>query len=261
MRELRDSPPRRCGRMTSPPAPDLTNPQPSIGLREKVSKLLAMAEGTSNPNEADAFSRKAAELIAAHRIDPDRLRDTDRADQLGVDEFEIGRGAYVRGRLALLQAIAECHGCQVVFEVRDRGTVAFVAGFRTDREASSVLYHSLHAQASSRMASERRATAAATQRWRRAFLFGYAAQIRQMLGETADEAQRSAHPSRAVVPALRARERRVEEFARRRFGRVVAARRPKAALATGWDAGADAARRADIGRSRIGEVRAIGRGA
>ena len=42
-------------------------------LVAKVRKLLAMAEGSTNSNEADAFSRKAAELIAANRIDPERL--------------------------------------------------------------------------------------------------------------------------------------------------------------------------------------------
>ena len=74
-------------------------------LISKVRKLLAMAEGSSNPNEADAFSRKAAELIAAHRIDPERLR-AEARDDLDVREFELGRGAYVRGRLALLQVVA-----------------------------------------------------------------------------------------------------------------------------------------------------------
>ena len=123
-----------------------------------------------------------------------------------------------------------------MFEVRDRGTVAFVAGFRSDLETTELLYHSLHAQASSRMGSERRATAAATQQWRRSFLFGYADQIRQMLKNSADRAQLHVHPSNSALPALR-RDRRVDEFSRQRFGRVVAARRPKAATVTGWEAG------------------------
>ncbi len=42
-------------------------------LLVRVRKLLDKAEATTNAHEADAFSRKAAELIAAHRIDPDRL--------------------------------------------------------------------------------------------------------------------------------------------------------------------------------------------
>ena len=219
-----------------------------------------MAEGSPNQNEADAFSRKAAELIAAHRIDPERLR-AESGDDLDVLEMPLGRGAYVRGRLAVLSVVGEAHGCRVVFEVRNRGTVAFVAGFRSDLETTSLLYHSLHTQASSRMAAERRATAAATQQWRRSFLFGYADQLRSMFRSTADEAERHTVASQTTVPALRARDRRVEEFSRERFGRVVAARRPKAATPTGWQAGRDAAARADLGRERVGGRRAIGRGA
>ena len=229
-------------------------------LVAKVRKLLAMAEGTSNPNEADAFSRKAAELIAAHRIDPERLRAAE-SDDLAVVQFPLGRGAYVRGRLSLLQAVGEAYGCRTVFEVHDRGTVAFVAGFRSDLDTVELLYTSLHAQASSRMAAERRPTPAATQQWRRSFLFGYADQIRRMLRTTADDAVAKVHPSSAALPALRARAKRVDEFSRQQFGRVVAARRPKAATATGWVAGQQAATRADIGRTRLPGLRAIGRGA
>ncbi len=228
-------------------------------MLSKVRKLLAMAEGSSNRNEADAFARKAAELIAEHRIDPERLR-AEANDDLAVREFSLGRGAYVRGRLGLLQVIGDAHGCRTVFEVRDRGTVAFLAGFRSDLETVDVLYHSLHSQASSRMASERRATAAATQQFRRSFLFGYADQIRRMFEATTEEVQRHLHPASAALPALRARDRRVDEFSRQRFGRVVAARRPKAATATGWQAGRRAARRADLGRRRVGALRAIGSG-
>ena len=229
-------------------------------LIDKVRKLLAMAEGSANPNEADAFSRKAAELIALHRIDPERLR-AESPDDLDVLEIELGRGAYVRGRLALLGAVGDAHGCKVVYEVRDRGTLAFVAGFRSDLDAVSLLYHSLHTQASSRMSSERRATAAATQQWRRSFLFGYADQIRSMLRRSADDARRHTRTAEANLPALRARDRRVDEFSRERFGRIVAARRPKPAIATGWQAGRDAAARADLGRQRVAGRRAIGRGA
>ena len=93
--------------MTSPPESPRTDPL-DPGLVAKVRKLLAMAEGSPNPNEADAFSRKAAELIAAHRIDPERLR-AEANDELAVRESVLGRGAYVRGRLGLLQVVAEAY--------------------------------------------------------------------------------------------------------------------------------------------------------
>jgi Protein of unknown function (DUF2786) len=238
---------------------DLVSPPPE-SLISRVRKLLAMAEGTSNPNEADAFSLKAAELIAANRIDPERLCAA-ADDALGVLQLPLGRGAYVRGRLALLQVIGAAHGCRTVFETHDRGTLALVAGFRSDLDSVELLYHLLHAQAASRMAAERRTTAAATQQWRRSFLFGFADQIKAMLQRTSDDAALTLDPSSTALPALRAREQRVDEYAGRRWGRVVAARQVKGATAGGFQAGQHAASRADIGRSRLPGLRAIGRGA
>ncbi|HUF97189.1 MAG TPA: DUF2786 domain-containing protein [Ilumatobacter sp.] len=237
-----------------------SEPSPDPDLIAKVRKLLAMAERTSNVNEADAFSRKAAELIAAHRIDPGRLRAEPSGD-LATHAVELGRGAYVRGRLMLLMAVAEPQGCKVVFERRPHGTVAFVAGFRSDLEAVDLLYTSLHLQAAARMSAERRATAAATQQFRRSFLFGYAKQIGEMLATAADDVGQQAHPAQSVLPALRARERLVADFAKREFGPVRAARRPTAPTATGWAAGQQAAARADLGRQQVATVRELPRGA
>lgn len=250
------------GSAAAQPMTDSSTPA-SPDLISRVRKLLAMAERTTNANEADAFSRKAAELIAAHRIAPDQLRPAASGD-LSVLELPIGRGAYVRGRLALLSAVAAAQGCRVVFEQRVEGTMALVAGFRSDLTSTELLYQSLHTQAAGRMSAERRGTPAATQQWRRAFLFGYATEIDRMLSDAAVAAQADrarAHPSGSALPALRARQRQVDEFARRRFGRVVSARRPKAAVATGWDAGRRAASVADIGRARLADTRrAIGSG-
>ena len=229
------------------------------GLIAKIRKLLAMAEGSANPNEADAFSRKAAELIAAHRIDPDRLRARP-DDPLDVLQIAVGRGAYVRARLALLQAVADAHDCRVVFQAHATGTVALVAGHRSDLATTEVLYASLHAQASSRMAGEQRRTGAATQRWRRSFLFGYAAEVGRMLTATRAEATRRVESDGTTLPVLVERERRVSAFARERFGRVVSARPPSPATASGWVAGRDAATGADVGRRGLTGRRAIGPG-
>lgn len=229
------------------------------GLIDKVRKLLAMAERASNDNEADAFSRKAAELIAVHRIDPARLLAA-ADDRLTVRSIPIGRGAYVRARLALLQIIAEANSCRLVWQAGPEGAVALVAGFASDLDTTEMLYTSLHAQASSRMSAERRSTGAATQRWRRSFLLGYASEVGKMLLRTQEVAAEGTHPANAALPALRARERQVADYARTAFGRVVTARPASAATVTGWQAGQTAASRADVGRRGIGALRAIGVG-
>jgi hypothetical protein len=230
-------------------------------LIARVRKLMDKAAATSNVHEADAFSRKAAELVARHRIDPEALAHV-RDDDLGVREIALGRGAYVRGRLALLMAVAENHDARVVFAATPTGTIAYVAGHRSDLDVVEVMYTSLHAQAASRMSAERRATAAATQRFRRSFLFGYADRV----GTSFDEARRTAEatsPTPVGVDASGmslerlARGRRVDEFVEQRFGRVRAARGAAGAEARGWSAGRVAAEQSDLGHQRLAGRRAL----
>ena len=227
---------------------------------------MGKASATTNPHEADAFARKAAELVARHRIDPDRVKDMGDHDDLVVREIPLGRGAYVRARLALLMAVAATHDTRVVFGATPTGTVAHVAGHVSDLDVVEVMYHSLHGQAAAQMASERRTTSAATQRFRRSFLFGYADRMGVLLADSRRDAEaavvESATDDRVAANqvAIIERSRRVDEFAKESFGRVRTARAPGAAQVNGWKAGAAAADRADVGRARLAGRRALGSG-
>jgi hypothetical protein len=232
-------------------------------LLQKVRKLMDKAAATTNAHEADAFARKAAELVAMHRIDPERLADPDAQSELVVRELPLGRGAYVRARLALLLAVSTAHDARVVFGTTPTGTIAYVAGFASDVDVVEVMYTSLHSQAAARMMQERRSTAAATQRFRRSFLFGYADRMGELLTDSRRATEASANDGDTVdgsALALLDRRRRVDAFAKESFGRVRTARAPGAAQASGWRAGVDAADRADVGRARLMGRRAIGRG-
>jgi hypothetical protein len=247
---------------------DLVEADPIGGdVLSRVRKLLDKAERTGNSHEADAFSRKAAELIARHRIDPERLASVRVGDELMVRQTSLGRGAYVRARLALLQAVADAHDVQVVFQATPTGTVALAAGYRSDLDVVDVMYHSLHQQAASQMASIRRGTGAATQRFRRSFLFGFASRLGDILSESRTAAEASVQSSStspeassAQALAVQSRNAAIDDFASTAFGRVRVARRPSAAQPGGWSAGAAAAAGADVGRVRLSGRRAIGDG-
>jgi Protein of unknown function (DUF2786) len=227
----------------------------------KVRKLLAKAEATDNPLEAEAFSAKAASLIAAHRIDPGRLSDDQSADELTVRRLLVGRGAYVRARLALLQAVAEAHDAELVWQSGPDGATALVAGFASDLDAVVVLYESLHLQAAAQMAGVRRSTPAATQRWRRAFLFGFASRIGELLEATRRRVETAAGATDGSrLPDRPGRAERVRTYAASAFGRVVSAAAPSPASAAGWDHGHRAAGGVDIGRTRVAPRLALGRG-
>ena len=150
----------------------------------------------------------------------------------------------------------------MVFETAGGATTAIVAGYEGDLDVTEVLYTSLHTQAASQMALVRRATPAATQRWRRSFLFGFAERVAQMLGAAREAAVRRAPASTddASLPAVPAREAQVRQFAASAFGRVVAARPPAPAQASAWRDGHRAAGAVDLGRSRIAGRRALPRG-
>ena len=222
------------------------------------------AAATSNVHEADTFSRKAAELVARHRIDPTALAGRGR-DDLAVREIALGRGAYVRGRLALLMAVAEAHDSRVVFSATPSGTIAHVAGHTSDLDVVEVMYTSLHAQAASQMSAERRPTSAATQRFRRSFLFGYADRVAKSFDEVRSGAE-AASPTPVEVDGVGrslvrlARGQRVEEFVGQRFGRVRTARSAAGAEVTGWSAGSVAAEQADLGHRRLDGRRSLGPG-
>ena len=172
-------------------------------LLDKVRKLLAKAEATHNDPRGGRVPAKAAALIAAHRIDPARLaRARAGGDEVALRAVAVGRGAYVRARLALLGAVAGAHDCEIVWRTGPDGATGMLAGFTSDLDATVMLYESLHLQATSRMMAVRRTTPAATQRWRRAFLFGYAARVGEILGEACRDVE--AHtPTAAGADAAR----------------------------------------------------------
>ena len=228
-------------------------------LLDKIHKLLAKAERTDNANEAEAFSAKAAQLIAEHRVDPDHVRKALAHGALGLHRITLGRGAYVRARLALLDAVAHNQDCEVVFETGPGGTTAIVAGYESDLDVTEVLYTSLHAQAANQLAGFRSRSPAATQRWRRSFLFGFANRVAEQLEAARVDAaatraamvEGAPAPSDETLPDVLARSARVSAFAARSFGRVVTARAAAPAQRSGWRDGHRAAANADLGRTRV----------
>lgn len=235
-------------------------------LIERVRKLFEKARSTDNPHEADAFAAKAAELVARHRLEPDQLEASGNGSRdLGVVELSIGRGAYTRARLALLTAIGDAHDVRVVFQARAEGTVAFCAGHRTDLDVVEVMYTSLHQQAAAQMAGIRKQTGAATQKYRRSFLFGFAERIGELLADARRDVERQASAARSssapsLEVVLRERTERVDDFVRSEWGRVRSAKPAAAVGADGWRSGTKAAERADVGRARLRGRRALGRG-
>jgi hypothetical protein len=237
---------------------ELSEPDPT--LVERVRKLLDKAARTDNQHESEMFARKAAELVARHRIDPDRLAARPLPDDLSLLEVAVGRGAYVRGRISLLNHIADSHDVRMVFQATTTGTVATLAGRRDDLSIVEVMYASLHQQVASQMSEIRSTTGAATQRQRRAFLFGFADRIGELLAETRATVEASASGPNSNDLVLRVRRERVDDFAKESWGRVRSASRPSAVAPDGFARGVAAADRADVGHTRLAGHKPLDRG-
>ena len=148
----------------------------------RVRALLAKAESTTFPDEAEALTAKAQELMARYAIDVAMI---ERDDAGGVGApvsraVDIHR-PYARERFLLLAAVAEANRCQAVWARHVEQGI--VVGFATDAEAVEVLYTSLLVQATSAMLAAGTTPDTRARRFRTSFLLGYAGRIAVRLRE------------------------------------------------------------------------------
>lgn len=258
---------RLAGRLPRIPPLEPPAPRRAAGAGEprmlgRVRALLAKAESSSYPAEAEALSAKAQELMARHSIDA-ALLDAGAVSGAGPDGAEapgacrIGIDApYEAARALLLDAVAEANRCQAVWS-SDLG-FSTVVGFEADLELVELLYTSLLLQATTAMnrAADRHHAGGRSRRtrdFRESFLIAYADRIRGRLAEATrtatDAAAREAAAGGAggpeLLPVLAAREVAVGETAGRMFPETTA-HRLKGRDADGWAHGTAAADRARL---------------
>jgi hypothetical protein len=215
----------------------------------KVRALLAKAESTTFPEEADACSAKAQELMSRHRI-----------EHLGeAGTGPLGRriwldAPYLKPKAGLVSAVARANTCRAVHLV-GLGCVHLV-GFPDDLEATELLFTSLLVQAGRAMVAAGPQVDARgrsrTRSFRHSFLEGFSWRIGARLAESTATVTANATEGRAdLLPVLARRDELVEVALRDAFPNVTR-QRGSSSNALGWGAGVHAAERADLGRSRIG---------
>jgi hypothetical protein len=223
----------------------------------KVRALLAKAESTEFPEEAEALSARAQELMARHSIDHALL-----AAETGDPGGPAGRriavdSPYEAPKAVLLTDVADANRCRAVWH-RELG-FSTVLGFPADLAAVEMLFTSLLVQATSAMvhAGPRRdgRGRSRTRSFRHAFLNAYAARIgerlREAAGEAADRAAADAG-GKDLLPVLAARDRAVEQAVDAMFPNLAKGRAGSVSNYEGWVAGRAAADLASLnGRSEI----------
>lgn len=125
----------------------------------RIRALLAKAEATGYPEEAEALTAKAQELMARHSVDEALLdarapaKDTPGACRIGVEP------PYEQAKAVLLDAVATANHCRAVWN--EPFAFSTVVGFEGDLAAVELLYTSLLVQAQSAMATAEAAQRAA----------------------------------------------------------------------------------------------------
>ncbi|AJE41779.1 DUF2786 domain-containing protein [Streptomyces nodosus] len=228
------------------PRPSAAPRQPESRMLTRVRALLAKAEATGYPEEAEALSAKAQELMARHSIDEALLAagapagDAPGACRIGVD------APYETAKAVLLDAVATANRCRAVWH--EPFGFSTVVGFEPDLAAVELLYTSLLVQATTAMttaeAAQRKGGRKRTKTFRQSFLAAYAQRIGDRL-RAAAEAQ-TADGGGDLLPVLAARDVAVADRTERMFPATVTTRLRGAGDAAGWEQGAAAADRARV---------------
>ncbi|MEV6342209.1 DUF2786 domain-containing protein [Actinoplanes sp. NPDC051851] len=159
------------------------------GLLARVRKLLAMAEDPAcTPGEAEAFTIKAAELIAKYGVDQAMLAAEDPAADPVGDRIVVVVPPYARDKAGLLAAVAAPLRCRVVHLERGGTARSHLFGHEADLARAELLFTSLLVQAAHALATSPVPWGEHPAAYRRSWLVGYTEAIRARLWE----AERSA---------------------------------------------------------------------
>lgn len=215
------------------------------GLLKRVRALLAKAERTDFPAEAEAYTAKAQELITRHSID-EALVSAAAVDGPAVVPFARRIGVdhpYESEKASLLHEVAVANRCHTVWSP-DLG-FSTVFGFDADLDAVDLLYTSLLVQANRAMSRAEPAGGKAgksrLKTFRRSFLVAFAVRVGERL-----EAAAVVPDMPTLLPVLADRDAKVTETMRRAFPATTKARGSRIDSMEGWDAGVEAAERASV---------------
>jgi Protein of unknown function (DUF2786) len=217
----------------------------------KVRGLLAKAESTEFPEEAEALTGKAQQLMAQHSIDA-ALLDAERDTRQLPGGLRVAVDApYEEPKVHLLQAVTEANRCRMVWS-RNLG-FSTVVGFAADVRAVELLYTSLLVQAQSALqtagARTHRDGASRTRSYRQSFLTAYATRIAQRLSQATEQATKAAGQDHgpALLPVLASRAQAVDDQVDEWFTELSYSRgQTHARDREGWAHGTAAANRAQL---------------
>lgn len=239
-------------RILPPPGTATARAGRSSGVDQKVlgrvRALLAKAESTQFPEEAEALSAKAQELMNRYAFERALVDAGTHREQQATSIRVWLESPYLEAKSQLVTEIGEANRCRSVFYSR-LGFVALV-GEETDLRITEVLATSLLVQATRAMVAEGRRpdVSARSRSFRHAFLVAYAIRVGERLAEAGARALDPVEDER-LLPVLADRSRVVEQAFDEMFGETIK-KRVSISNGAGMLAGRAAAERADLTLNR-----------
>lgn len=257
----------------------MARPQAADARLETIRNLLAKADATPYPAEAEAYTAKASELMARYAIDEAMLwaEAGDTREEPAEVRIRVER-PYANQKTMLITGVARALGCESVIlgpGRDDGGRLVSVVGFPSDLGLVEALVTSLFVQLATAMAAEPnapRGSASQVSNWRRSFIAAYATTVvtrlerdRRAAAAERDRTERKStaddrtpgrpHRSTGLVLAERSDEVRAEY--RKRYPWIRTMRISVGTSSSGHGAGRRAGERADIGNPRVGRRREL----
>lgn len=225
-------------------------------MAEKIGKLLAKAERTENPHEAEAFTAKAERLMIRWGIEEATARATNSAQAAPEKIIEVRLTFETRYGLAIIQGLSEVVHALGLKSFRRGNRLFYIVGHESDVARAKVLCTSLHLQATTAMWHWWKTDGSKDYYWseadklreRRAFYSSFGAAVGARLRQTREQ-ETDAVPGSALV--LVSREQQLDEHmaANYQIGK---------GRAKGYGsnyAGHRAGQRADLGHSQLSSAR------
>ncbi|MGW1259695.1 DUF2786 domain-containing protein [Streptomyces sp. NPDC002513] len=240
----------------------MNNNEQSNPMLARIRALLAKAEDpAASPAEAEAYFAKAAEMMAKYGIERAMLADSDPALDRAGDRVIVVEGAYANDRMYLLGYIADALNCHGVTKDKRRGrTEVHLFGYESDLDRVEMLFTSLLLQMFNGMRQGRPGFGEKLITYRKSWIAGFILTVHDRLKEIEARARQEAPAAASGRSAeLVVADRKSVVMARfnaaypdaRSSGRNTTRR------GTGYAAGQEAANRADLGQTRVGQRRRV----
>ena len=211
----------------------------------RVRGLLAKAESTQFPEEAEALSAKAQELMTRHAFERALLDAHTHVPQAAASRRIWLDAPYIGAKAQLVNSVAIANRSRVV--VYEKLGFVAVLGDELDLDITELLSTSLLVQATRALVATDRDSGRTGQvrSYRQSFLLAYATRIGQRLAEASEVTE----DDDRLLPVLADRSKAVDSLFAEMFPHTV--NKSYAVRSTaGWGAGTSAADQADLGLDR-----------